>query len=427
MNQHNDNKLAARTLLIGATTMITAAAFTGCAPGHGKHTSKFIEEREQAKATIKAATSFDMAQQSYLAGDLDKALDKIDDSIAMNDQVAKSHVLKGRILLELTEFDRALSSLDAAIDLSTDEDTGEQTNHEAHYFKGIIYERIANSERALESFRQAAKIEAGDPQYAVAVAETLIDLDRIEEARAFLEQDDTHEHNAGVNQTLGHIALMQGKKELAVEKFEQARLLSPDNTDIMEDLAGAQMKVGRFAEAEYTISRLLEQDEAENRRDLLHLKAQCLLEVDRPVDARTVLLQLTESDAGQADVEAWIALGNVAYKLSDMARLRTASARVVALTPNRFEGYLLRGLWERAQGHPSRALKSLNRAVQLRGDDVTPLIVTGIVQREMGDVRGAREVFEMARRQDPSNETVQQFIELLNTRGGAVATHPDDQ
>lgn len=426
MNNRTMNKLAARNVLIGAATLATSMALTGCGSGSGKYTTEFKEERAQAKAVLKAATAYDMAQQSYLAGDLDKALDNIDESIAMNDQVAKSHVLKGRILLELTEFDRSLASLETAVELDVDEDTGESTNHEAHYFQGIIYERIANGQLALRSFQMAADIDPSDPQYAVAVAETLIDLDRIEEARAFLEQDTTHEHNAGVNQTLGHIALMQSDTQGAVDRFEQAHLLAPDSTDIMEDLAGAQMKVGRFAEAEYTISRLLQQEGSEDRRDLLHLKAQCLLEVDRPVDAREVLIKLTESDAGQADVEAWIALGNVAYKLSDMARLRTASARVVALTPNRFEGYLLRGLWERAQGHPSRALKSLNRAIQLRGDDVTPLIVTGIVQREMGDIRGAREVFEMARREEPNNQTVLEFIELLETRR-AVATHPDDQ
>ncbi|MFG0313991.1 MAG: tetratricopeptide repeat protein, partial [Phycisphaerales bacterium] len=330
-------------------------------------------------------------------------------------------VLKGRIQLELTEFEGALTSFDTAVEL-------DEENEEAFYFKGVVYERIAQHEEALEAFKQASEISPSDAQYAVAVAEVLIDLERIDEAREFLEREETaYQHNAGVNQTLGHIAMMQGDTREAVERFEQARLLAPDNTDIMEDLAGAQMEVGRFAEAEYTFSRLLEDPENADRRDLKHLKAKCLLQVDRPVEARKILLELTDSNAGQADIEAWIALGNVAYKLTDMARLRTASARVVALDPNRFEGYLLRGLWERAQGQPSRAMKSLNRAIQLRGDDVTPLIVTGIIQREMGDIRGAREVFEMARRQDPDNKTVAQFLELLNSRGGAVATHPDDQ
>jgi len=418
---NDTRRLASRTILTATGALLIATGLAACAPGHGKHTTKFIKEREQAKAVMKAATAYDMAHQAYLAGDLDKAISHIDDSIAMNDEVAKSHVLKGRILLEMTEFQGALTSLDRAVEL-------DEENDEAPYFKGIIYERIAQPDQALVAFQQAAEIAPNNAQYAVAVAEVLIDLDRVDDAWDYLERDDaSYRHNAGVNQTLGHIALMQDDPQKAVECFEQARLLAPENEAIMEDLAMAQMRVGQFAEADYIFSRILAKEENAERRDLMHLRARCLMQVDRPVEAREVLLQLTDGDAGQADVDAWVELGNVAYKLSDMARLRTAATRVVALAPDRFEGFLLKGLWERAQGHPDRALKSLNRAIQLRGDDVTPLIVTGIVQRELGDVRGAREVLLTAAREDPDNETVHEFISLLDTQNRAVATHPDDQ
>jgi tetratricopeptide (TPR) repeat protein len=421
--------IVARTACTAALALSMAAGLAACGGGkHGKYTGDFKAERESAKAVLKAATAYDMAHQAYLAGDLDKALKQIDNSIALNDEVVKSHLLRGRILQEMSDFQGALQALAAAIEL-------DDQCHEAHYFQGIIYERIADQPNAVTAYMEAAEIAPSNPQYAIAVAEVLIDLNRIPEAQQFLEREgSSYQHSAGVAQTLGHIALMQDDARAAVEYFEKARLLAPENQDIMEDLVGAQMAVGKFAEAEYTLTQLLAIEGNETRRDLLHQKARCLLAVDRPVEARDVLLVLTGDDAGQSDVDAWVELGNVAYKLGDMARLRTASARVVALAPDRFEGYLLRGLWERRQGQPARALKSLSRAVQLREGDVTPLIVMGIVQRELGDNAAARQSLELASSEQPGNQTVQGFLRLMDQgpdrrisapRRTTVATHPE--
>jgi len=423
MNRTNKIRPVARpaTLLGLAGAIALASGLSGCV-GHGKHTEKFKQERLAAQSALKAGTNYDMAQQAYLAGSLDKALEHIDQSIALNDQVAKSHVLRGRILLEMTDFEASLASLDKATEL-------DPANDEAPYFKGIVYERIAQYPQALEAYRAANAIAPSNPQYVVAIAEVLIDTDRVDEARAFLSANESMRHNAGVAQTLGHIAMIDEDYETAVEMFEQARLLSPDNEQITEDLVHAQMRTGRYAEAEFLLAQLLESDENASRRDLLHLRAQCLTKVDRPVEAREVLLKLTGDDAGQADVDAWIALGNVAYKLGDMARLRTASQRVIAIAPNRFEGFVLRGLYERRQNQPTRALRSLNKAVELRGDDTSPLIALGIVQREIGDMAGARESFEQAWLEDPENETVHKFLALLDEQtptNEAVANVPTD-
>ena len=407
MNRHSRIRPALGTILGAAGALALASQLAGCGAGHGKHTTKFKEEREAAHAALKAGTTYDMAQQAYLAGDLDKALTQIDASIAMNGEVAKSHVLRGRILMEMTDFDGSLASLDRAMEL-------DESNDEAPYFKGIVYERIAQPSPALESYRAANAIDPANPQYVVAIAEVLIDLDRLEEARAFLATNDSMRHNAGVAQTLGHIAMIEQDYQTAAEMFEHARLLAPENEQIMEDLVHAEMRTGRYAEAEFLLAQLLGKPEHESRRDLLHLRAQCLTQVDRPVEAREVLLTLTGDDAGQADVDAWIALGNVAYKLGDMARLRTSSQRVVALAPHRYEGFVLRGLYERRQGEPARALRSLNKAVELRGDDTAPLSVRGILPRELGDMAGARESFEAAWLEDPENETVHQFLALLD-------------
>ena len=50
---------------------------------------------------MKAAQEWDMARQAFLAGDLNKALEAVDHSLALNDKVVKSHVLRELLGVEL--------------------------------------------------------------------------------------------------------------------------------------------------------------------------------------------------------------------------------------------------------------------------------------------------------------------------------------
>jgi len=407
-----------------AAIAATAILLPGCGSVQGKKTSEQRSAARQRMDQMKSATEWDLARQAYLAGDLEKALEKVDNSIALNGEVPKSHVLRGRILLEQGALGEAIDSFETAEAL-------DPQNVDTQYFQGIVYERLIRREQALTHYQKAAELDQSNAQYPIAVAEVLVDLDRIAEADAYLAGlGQNFENSAGIRQTRGHLAKMLGRDQQAVEFFRTAHLLAPDDTAIVEDLTRAQIAVGDFAEAEYNIATLREDERFMERRDLQFIHAQCLLQLDRPMEAREILLELTNGSAGATDPEAWSLLGQVAYRLRDMNRVRRAGSRLQAMAPERYEGYLFQALWQRHAGRHAAAVRSTSEALKRKENDFASLTLRGMALADMGKLEAAEKTFEYTLRVYPNNKTIAQALAGVRNKieNGAVAAveEPND-
>jgi len=379
----------------------------GCA-GHGNYTTEKISTAKEKMEMMKSGTEWEMARQSFLAGDLDKALKAVDRSIAMNPQVAKSQVLRGRIMFEKGNMEQALASLEKAQAI-------DPSGAEAFYYAGLAYERMTLRDKALEQYQKAAELEPSNAQYTTVSAEMLIDLNRLDDAKEFLtSRSQTFEHNAAVRQVLGHIALMQQDPKGAVKLFDEAHLLAPDDMPILEDLARAQIKIEAWGDAEANLARLLSSKDYQERRDLMHLRARALTALDRKLEARETLLKLTDGQAGQNDVEAWIALGQLSYSMKDNNRVRQASGRVMAVAPHRSAGYILRALLLRRSGDYTGAEEMVNKALE-RKQDAESLVLLGLIQQDQNRFQQARDTFAKAIKLDPKSQEANQALASVPT------------
>lgn len=416
----NHLNLRRRLIAAGAATAAGLVLLAGGCAGHGGHTREGLSLAEKRSMQLKSGTEWNMARQAFLAGNLDKALRKVDDSLAINPLVAKSHLLKGRILIEKSRLGEALESLEQATILQPE-------MHEAYYYMGIVNERLTRLDAALASYESANRLEPANGQYAIAVAEVMIDLDRTEDARTFLEgEDELFQNNAAVRQTLGQIAMLQQRYDDAVTLFNEARLLNPESQAIIEDLIDAQVAAQRFAEAEYFLSRLLSSEDNASRRDLRHLRAKCLVELDRPVEARQVLQELVDGSEGATDVEAWITYGQVSWMVGDAMRLRQAVARVEAIAPKRAEGYILRALSLRHAGQPARALEQVETALTLSPDQPMMLTLKALIQQDLGNHEQSVQTLQRALAADPDNQSIASLIESTS-EVQEMATVTDDE
>ncbi|MCA9278314.1 MAG: hypothetical protein H6815_06615 [Phycisphaeraceae bacterium] len=402
---------------------LAAITLTACNSGPGKYTAEGKANALEHAAGLKSATEFDQARQAYFAGVLDQALEHINNSITLNDKVAKSWVLKGRIELDSQNFEGALESFAKATEL-------DETDGEPMYFTGLTYERVGKIQQALDSYLQAFELDDRNAQYIVAVAETYIDNNQLEEAKTFLsDNSESFEFNPGIKQTLGHIAMIEGKPNEAYERFSEARILAPDDMSVLEDLTTSQVRTGKFAEAEYNLGKLLEFKGNTNRRDLQHLRARCLMEVDRAVEARELLIKLTQGTEGQADSKAWLQLGHVSYTLGDFNRVKQAAGRVIAQSPETADGYVLRALWQRSEGNLEAAFISLNKACEFRGEDTAPLMLKGLVAQQMGKYEIAKQSYSTVLSENPSDSAATQLLAAVEKQiesGSSVATVPTD-
>lgn len=406
-------KRCIRSLTLMAATLSVALALlagTGCAGGHGQYTTEGKNLAQERMASLKSGADWDMARQQFLAGDLSKALKSVDKSIAASGAVAKSHSLRGRIFVELGQLEAAMDEFKRTLALNP-------AFIEAIYYQGVIHERYNEMDQALERYQAAAALEPTSPQYVIAAAEMMIELGRLDDAKNMLTARNTHfEHNAGVRQTLGHIAMMQGDPDKAIEYFQNANMLDPDNLANREDLAIAQVAAGDYVQAEYTTRRLLRDEAYSNRTDLKQLRARCLVALDRPVEAREILLGLTRDDADINDVGVWVDLGEVALMLGDYHRVRIAAGRIIALDPSRYEGPLLGAMWKHHSGDLQAALKNAQHAVSLAGDSsAMPSLISGMILHELGRPDDAESVLYQAMAIDPGNQRIANMLAAVNS------------
>lgn len=396
---------------------LLGASLASC--GHGAYTTEHMNTATEKVALIKSGSQWTQAQQQFLAGDLDKALKSVDESIAIKADYAKSHVLRGRILMEKGDLDGSRISLLRAEEL-------DPTLPDTQYYLGILHERFRQPQEALSRYSKAAALDPRSPQYQIASAEMLVQMDRLDDAQALIDSKrDTFQYNPAVKQTEGHIAMLRGNPEAAAKLFGEARLLAPDDMSILEDLARAQIASANWSEAEYNISRVLEGSKTKPaapgtpalaRRDLQHMRVTCLLKLDRPVEARTTLLELTQGQEGEKDLRAWINLGDVCALLNDNARLRTAATRAVAISPETYEGYYLRGLFLHRTGDNKAALDSLDKATTLTATDPGPWVLRGMVQQDLGMLQEAKASFETAAKLAPSDARIRTLMSAVETQ-----------
>lgn len=370
------------------TTILSAALLGGCM-GHSTGVSESKSIAVKRLDGLKAATEFQMAEAAYSNADLEKALKHTSMSIQLNPDVVRSHVLLGKIQMEMGNMDLASKAFDRAAEV-------DPKAVEPQYYMGLLNERLARKEAALAHYLQASELDPMEAMYAMASAEVMIDLGQVPEAKEYLEQRrEQFDHSAGIRQTLGHIAMMQGDTQTAVKEFTDARFLSPDNQGIAEDLARAMFEAQQYADAEGILTKILSSPENKERRDLELMQANCFMRLDRLSDARDVLMHLTQDAAGARDVEAFISLGNVCYMMKDMVRVRQTASRLIAIAPKRPEGYLLRSLHMRHSGDFANAETSARQAIDFGGGPEAWTLL-GMIQKDSGKDAEAQESFAKA-------------------------------
>lgn len=399
-----------RTVLV--VLGLSAATLAGCSGQHGKYTTEHKNQAQERMSMLKSGTEWQMAHQQFLAGDIDKSLKTVNRSIAINPNVPKSHVLKGRILIEKGRLEEARTSLLEAEKL-------DPKNVEAQYYLGIIHEQFSQPAEALVRYQAAADLDTANPQYVVAAAEMLIQQGRLDEAEQYIQaRRQNFEYNPAIRQSLGHIAMLRNDPKAAAERFNEALLLAPDDDAILEDVAQAQMAAANYAEAEFAVSRLLDREAFKDRRDLKLMRVKCLMALNRPVEARTILLDMTSDKEAGRDQQVWIELGNCAAVLKDRAHLRLAAMRVVALAPDRHEGYTLRALYNRLEGRAEEALTQLEQAVRFAGADTTPYILRALVLQDLGRPFEARQTLEAALTKNPNSQRLHAMLASLDAQTG---------
>lgn len=400
--------------LVSAALLAAGLAPAACQSGNqGKYTQERVSIAKERMSQIKSGTEWQMARQQFEGGDLTKSLKTVDRSIALNPSVSKSHVLRGRILLEQGRLEDARAAFVQAEELNPD-------NVDAQYYLGFIHERVSEPDKAVARYRKAMDLDTGNAQYLIAAVETLVQSGKLEEAESLLnERRQFFEYNAAVRQSFGHIAMLRRDPARASEWFNEALLLAPGDTRILEDLIVAQVESAQFADAEVNIAKLLETDAAKDRRDLKQVRARCLMALNKPVEARTLLLELVNDKEGGRDFRSWVELGNVAIILKDKINLRQAAARARAISPDRSEGFALSAMYCRMDNRFDDALAAAEDAIARGKNDPAAYALKALVLTDLKRPVEAQQALAQSQQLRAAR------LQVSPDQPSALTTHPD--
>ncbi|MHC4775169.1 MAG: tetratricopeptide repeat protein, partial [Planctomycetota bacterium] len=326
-------------------------------------------------------------------------------------------VLEGRIYFETHRLEKAAESFEAALQLKPG-------HAEAHYYSGIVYQRWSDDAKAYEQYMAAYEMDPTSVGYLLAAAESMVALEQFDAAKRLLEGKLNYfEHNSAMRHLLAQIAMLLDDPATAVRLYAEARRLDPEDEMLLEELALAQFAAGSYGDCFRSVQQLKETSDDE-RSDLELLEARCLTFMDQLSEARHLYLELTRLRPTDPDV--WIELGSVAWELGDYHRMALCGARVTALAPDRFEGYMLKGINERHHGNLREAAMFLRTAAERTRDTALPHMILGRVLEQTGDVQGALEAYAQATQVEPANTDAKALFSGLSERQELTAVQESD-
>ena len=326
-------------------------------------------------------------------------------------------MLEGRIYLETHRLEAAAESFEEALQL-------EPGNADAHYYYGIVYQRWSDDAKASEHYLAAYEMDPASVGYLLAAAESMVALKQFDAAERLLKDKLAYfEHNSAMHQLLAQIAMLRGDPESAADLYAEARRLDPEDDTLLEELAQAQYAAGRYSDCYRSVKQLRETTDPD-RTDLELLEARCLTFMDEGAEARHLYLELTR--LRPTDPEVWIELGAVAWELGDFHRMALCGARVTSLAPDRFEGYLLKGINERHHGNLEEAATFLKEAAKRSDDVALPHLILGRVLEQLDDPHAALDAYASGALAEPESSEAKALFMDLSNRMEMVATQEPD-
>ncbi|MCC7408596.1 MAG: tetratricopeptide repeat protein [Phycisphaeraceae bacterium] len=384
--------------LIGVTLAVGLLA--GCG---GPSTKKQVLNGAELRwRQMRSNMALQMAQQQFDTGDLELAEKTVTSALAQDPKNPRLYVLAGRVCIERGQLERAYHFFEQSVDF-------DGKAPEPHYYQGIVLQRWQEYARAEAEYRRAFELEPDNVAYLLAMGEMRVADGRLDGALKLLEDRIVYfDQNASLRVAIGRIHQIAGRPVKAMEYFQKALILDPDNHGVAEDLALAQLDAGRFDEAAATLRQLTGLPEYKDRKDVGRLLAKAYLSVGRIEDAKAIYLQQRRSDP--EDVEAWVGLGETSWASGDPSATLLAAERVMRLAPQRHEGYLMAGLALRKQGKFDQAAGMFEKAAKVQPDNIAPMLLWGAALEEAGRKDQAAKVYQRVLERDPNNERAKRLL-----------------
>ena len=425
---NRSSRTTAQLVCALAVACVAAPTLTGCTSNKErmKQHALWKQAAEDKWNGLRSGVSYDIALQQFNAGKLDKALTTITQAVTVDTDNPRLYTLAGRIHLEQGELEQAFKVFTNAIAFAEKDPRltpGERAD--PYYFQGVVLQRWTRSEEALERYESARDVDPSNASRLLAVAETLVELGRLEDAVALLEEKLTFfDQNASLRVALAQIHNLRGDFDKAATFYGDALLLDPENNLVREAMARTLIQGGDRERGLPVLRMLLDESDYAHRTDLMRTVADAELEEGRAAEARQCYIDITRLEPGS--VNDWIKLGELSWRVDDTGGTLIAANRVMELAPSRHEGYLMAGMVWQKRSRLVDALRLYDRAAELSGPDPRPLLMRGLALQKAGKHAAARRAYQQALERRPGDKRATRLLDAMSTTRTRTSAAPAD-
>jgi tetratricopeptide (TPR) repeat protein len=317
---------------------------------------QIVEKVLAAKPTDPGAlfvkSKLDIAEKRY-----DEAVRELRSAIDQQPEWAKAHFLLGSALALSGERTAARTELARALEIDA-------TMIDARRLLADVHAALGEHEYAVEEGRRFLKERPDNIPVRLRVAQSLVNLDRVDEALKEIEQVEESKRDTEVNYALARIYLHQGRLDLARGYFEKALAGQPRHPEILGSLLTIDASEGRLAESS---KRIQEAMAAEPQSAPLQQLA-----------GRLAVLERRNADA------------------------ETAFKRALELDPNLMSSYRLLAQFYARTGRTGETISTYEKALGVKEDQPQIHHFLGVLYEYGGQRDKAVEHYEAAIRYEPN-------------------------
>jgi tetratricopeptide (TPR) repeat protein len=423
-----------RALTSMIVAAIAAVAVAGCSFTDEEH-DKFIAAQKAIFERQKLDILYQVAEQQYKVGDLEKCRESLKPALAASTPHAPIHILAARVELEGGSLELAAKELKTAV-------TIDPAKAEPLYLLGVVYQRWQKYDTAADYYQQACEKSPSEALYVLAVAEMQITVGQLDKARQLLEDKaGVFEQSAAIRVALARIAELQHDPQAAARHYRDASLLQPEDKNLRWTYAQALYETGKFNDA----ARILEdlrrdppappkaasaKDDPERlaadkavalsvKVSLLKTLGECYVSLKRPMDARDCFQEIITDQPN--NVSAYLSLAKAALMTDDLSTTAAAAQKALRYDPENVQAMILQAAVLQKQQKWSESLDTLDKAQRAAPQDGTVLCMRGISQAQLGQKEAATSSFQKALAINPSDPWANEL--LLGMKPGATVTN----
>lgn len=393
---------ASSSALTTSVALGTLLLALGC---HEPFNRTQAKQAEDNWARLRAQFKLGLARQQFEEGHIGDAITTLQEAIGMNPEDSIYHRLLAKCHLERASVSSARSAAEEAIRLG-------DSSADLSYTLGLIAERRSKGEQAFRHFERAVRTQPGSADYLAAAAESLVALGRVQEARAFLdEQPWNEEGNERLLVLRARIYLLLGAPAKAAKDFEAAEHCLVDDPWAAEEFGLVLVRLNRFGKAMSVLLPLMEvqaagPESALGRRErspaVLRALAICHNNLGAPDRAKSLLQEHLQSEPD--DGRAWWILAESLIRIGDWGGVRRCIDRGELAAPQVLDWKLLRAYMAWNCGDLDTTAMCLESIVAERPEDAMAHCFLGQVYERSSDFQRARDHYELAHQADPDFE-----------------------